>query len=480
MRTLDSIRHRVQLFDLLVYTVVILWALIDYICIFDQCHSKVVWFSFAFIFAMAFLIWFLDHKFLSINKMVASYVFLFWYYAPIHQYAVGKTYYTLAAPDDDIYLLGNALILIFCLCYIIAYCATMSRGKAMKESDNIKNLPEKIAFSDFSCVLVVLLNIVSIIYLQSIGKLFGFVEEDAQQTIGSLKSIVIKIVRFIPVATLMVTVYAKRRNRNSCASWLFRLMQIVNILTFAVVYFPLNGSIGRFYLFGMYFALAACLSFRIKRKSWLMLGVAVGFYLVFPAFNFFKYHTLLGIDQFRLGGFDTLSGDYDSHFMLLKTIEYTKQSGFSWGENLLAGLLWFVPRSIWRTKAEPTGQIVSNAYNAIFTNVSCPYCAELYYAFGIFGVTLGALLLGCIVAGLEKSHSDYWCGMRCITVGLILSFMRGAFLPVMSAWMSINLSFSIIYVLLKLFSSERKAIKVEEKPVECSNDTGKAGASRCA
>lgn len=97
-------------------------------------------------------------------------------------------------------------------------------------------------------------------------------------------------------------------------------------------------------------------------------------------------------------------GDYDAYQQLLNTIHFVDKEGFSYGENFLGAMLFWVPRSFWHDKPFGTGSIVVNDLGYLNTNLSAPLWAESYYALGIPGVILVFLIYGYISGNLDRAY----------------------------------------------------------------------------
>ena len=78
-------------------------------------------------------------------------------------------------------------------------------------------------------------------------------------------------------------------------------------------------------------------------------------------------------------------------------MEYVDNYGFSYGYQLLGGLLFFVPRSIWTVKPYSSGQVIGEYligfYDFSFANISNPLVSESYINFGLVGVLITPIIL---------------------------------------------------------------------------------------
>ncbi|MCK8481792.1 O-antigen polymerase [Psychroserpens algicola] len=97
--------------------------------------------------------------------------------------------------------------------------------------------------------------------------------------------------------------------------------------------------------------------------------------------------------------FNTLH--YDAFANVMATVDYTVKNGLSYGYQILSGLLFFIPRSLWTSKPISTGELIGDYviedYGFEYSNLSNPIVAEGYINFGIFGVILLSFFLAYFV-----------------------------------------------------------------------------------
>ena len=75
------------------------------------------------------------------------------------------------------------------------------------------------------------------------------------------------------------------------------------------------------------------------------------------------------------------------------------------GLQLIASLLFWVPRSMWLDKPTGSGDMMSYEFlirfhEVYYGNISFPIQAEAYLNFSIFGLLVGAVLLSFCLFGL--------------------------------------------------------------------------------
>lgn len=441
-----------SLIDVLVYAIFWFLYTCDFLNMFVQKTSFFVMLTFYIISLLSFYGFIKDKGFLTINKMIYIFIFLFCYYAPIHQFVDGVNIHNYAPFSDYEYLFANFLIIIFVSIYMITW--RYYKGSKIFTIKSMNNF-----YLDKRMLLILsVISIVCIIYLYKNNQLISFVKINDDGN-DSTSKIILKIIRFFPVSSLMLLIFSIKDNCLKCGKKLkiFYIL-ILGIISF-LIFFPLNGTIGRFLLFGTYIIIASCCFDKNKHNSIILIIFIIGFYYIFPAFNFFKYNSITEISKFVLGGFDPNQIDYDAYQLFMQTIRYVSNNGWVWGINIISAFLNFIPRSIWKSKFIPSGQIIAENFNARFSNVSCPVFAEFYLAFGIFGLVLGSIFFACVLKIIEnggKKNNYLFKGYYCISVGIIFSYMRGAMLPVSSFWLCLNISYTCAFFICRFLKGKNK------------------------
>lgn len=107
--------------------------------------------------------------------------------------------------------------------------------------------------------------------------------------------------------------------------------------------------------------------------------------------------------------FNTLH--YDAYANTLATIDYVKKHNITYGNQFFAGILFFIPRSIWTSKPESTGKFIGQYlmtnYNMWFDNISNPFLSEGIINFGFLSLLIFPLILAWfIVIMLRWQYSN--------------------------------------------------------------------------
>lgn len=442
-----------QAFDVFMYLCLIIFLVFDLINSIFKSNSIVVVVSFIPILLLTIYLFFRTDGFLTIDQMLAVYVFVFCYFTPLHQYVDHVNIHNFSSITESDYLVANSIIIFFLIIYLYGRNVKNKKLFHLKYKSNI-------FVNSTSLFWLTVLSVSCLIWLQRNNVLFNFNNLANNAPDDSLGVIILKVIRFIPISSLLLIIFTlknKKRSRFDTADY---VMLIIIIFVCLIIYFPLNGTINRYLLFGTYLMLGHALFPNCKHKSIIIIAAFLGFYYIFPAFNFFKYHSIMDLKQFALEGFDSSFIDFDAYEMLVQGIHYVSKEGVLWGKNILSALLCFIPRSIWKGKEIASGQLISEYYRASFTNLSFPIYAEFYLAFGIFGVCIFSYFLSKLINAIEeddKNSNILNKVIECIMVGMIIPLSRGALLPMTSFFLSLLLSLAICCMVCNLCVKKRKS-----------------------
>lgn len=434
-----------QLFDTTVYLCGAVFLIIDLINCVSKATSLLVVLSFIPILFITIYIFFREDGFLTIDQMLSVYLFMFCYYTPIHQYIDNVNIHGFSPITTSDYIFANLLIILFLLMYVL--------GRKARKNHNLQKYIFKIRLNSLSLLILAILSVGCVLWLQNKHALFNLNEIVSISADESLSVVILKVVRFIPISSLLLFLYALK-DKTISGSYKFNILMFLIIgFVCLIIFFPLNGTISRYLLFGTYLMLLHALFEKYNHRSIILIIAFLGFYYVFPAFNFFKFHSLNEIGQFALGGFDSSFIDYDAYEMFVQSIHYVSKEGILWGKNIITALLCFIPRKVWTGKLNQSGALVAGYYRASFTNLSCPIYAEFYLAFGILGIVFFSYLFARLVNVIEegnKTNNTFFRSVYSVAVGMIIPLSRGALLPMTSFFISLIVALTICCTFCKL------------------------------
>ena len=199
------------------------------------------------------------------------------------------------------------------------------------------------------------------------------------------------------------------------------------LLTSAVINNPLITS--RFKLAGLGFFFVDYF-FRGTRIKLLVFVLVVGISLA-PLFQVFRYEGTSLKDTTY--GDKYISTDYDAFQMLCYTFLSVDRNGLTWGSNLAGAVLFWVPRSVWQEKPEPSSfeiYYTAHRYKEVGTNnLSVPLMIEGYYAFSWVGLVLISVLYWWAISRLfiksMRDSNSLVFVLRCVVTGVVLIVLRG-------------------------------------------------------
>ena len=381
-------------------------------------------------------------KMISVNRMFFLFIFLFFYLAPLHQYFSNVKFWNVnTSYSSEDYLIANILIIIHLLIYILFNKIKIKPRKYKENKQKVNN---------FALLVYSLVTILCIFLLYKEGKLIeiGSANTDSED---SFTYMVLKILRMFPVLSLVYFIQKSKANQINVSKGIKKIFLFISWLSIAIIFFPLNGTMNRFFLFGTYIILIDNIFSGKKYKSFFLIIAFLGFGIVFPMFNFFKYHTISEISKITIEWINLDFQDYDAYQIFMNSIKYVDSNGLMLGKNIITGIFGLIPRSIWTTKLYPSGSIVAEYFNASFTNVSCPLIAEFYLSNGTFGIIIFTALFSIFIKYIDvNSFNPKIKILNSILIGLCFSLFRGALLPVMTFIYSILIAYFAVIIINKI------------------------------
>lgn len=213
------------------------------------------------------------------------------------------------------------------------------------------------------------------------------------------------------------------------------------VLTLLVlVVFVLNSPISmpRFWIVTMLVALIFAVPIVQKRPSAVGLIIAMFVFAsvaLFPYAAFFRYSSGFRQPPSVVQTL-TVKPDYDSFEMIAAGTQYTFEAGYRYGQQFIADLLFFVPRSIWSAKAQDTGSFIGSYNNLRYTNLSAPLWIEMYIDFGYVGVVAIFFLYGMMMRRADdrfvKRSSPFVQFAVPLLAGYSCILLRGSLLQAMA------------------------------------------------
>ncbi|MET1084125.1 MAG: O-antigen polymerase [Burkholderiales bacterium] len=163
------------------------------------------------------------------------------------------------------------------------------------------------------------------------------------------------------------------------------------------------------------------------------LGSVAAMLLLFPILDTFRRTidaTVEAVDPLAA----LKDGDFDSYGQVVNTVWYVTGADFTWGNQMLGVLLFWVPRSLWADKPTDTGIMLAEQKGYWFTNLSAPLPAELFINAGWPAVIMGMFIFGYWIRRWDRRselHIQQYGAptvLGCVMPFYLLLLLRGSLL----------------------------------------------------
>ena len=329
--------------------------------------------------------------------------------APLNQYGL-KEWPWGYFPTNEQILSVCGLTLIWGIVFAAASGRVKNASQNTLSCDN-EILTKRIAFDLTSSsrqilLIVALLSYALLVYLVGFKNLFLRTSTSIDLSSSSLSLMASVCLRaFIFGSFALLTLNAMRAHRyytGACVTGICLLLSC----------FP--TGIARFNVAAIYIGLAILLlPIFSKKRGLFSFVVIVGFILVYPLLDAFKYakadtsFSELIDSILKSLTYGYVSGNYDVFSIMFWCMDYVKNNEVCFGSQLIGALLFFIPRSIWPDKPIPSGDLVFTAAGRSFTDMSFALPFEGYINFGIVGLILFAAVYGFIINKLDTRYWSY-------------------------------------------------------------------------
>lgn len=352
-------------------------------------------------------------RFFSLNLIHWFFIYAFMFSAGISQFANNSFRWDFIPTIDEVKIANNIIIL-WCILYSILFFIFDNR-KNRRETKKIQIFyPEYNIWINIVLIILVVLSCFTI-YLVDFKSFFvrSLYEDSSLNKLfnqSSLSLLVLSLIRGLSLWTTMIFASRVKYCKNLRNVSYF----IISILCSLLLVPPLG--VAR-YVFACFYGGLFLLYFDFfKKKNVFIYILFVGLLVLFPMLNAFRglYTTDVANSFIKesIGNIEDnfSTSDYDSYTMLIYTVRYCAKEGITNGRQLLGTILFFIPRSIWKNKPGGSGALIIEkmATTYVDPNVSCPFIAEGYMNFGIFGVICFCVLFVCMVRTIDYYYWKVW------------------------------------------------------------------------
>lgn len=335
----------------------------------------------------------------SISMSFFFFCYLFFYCAGVYQVA-NETYRWYLHPTSNEVMQANFIVILGLISFSVGHFFHFKT----RNSDFIQ---EKYKIRKWGLCFLLLLLLGYLGYLftfMSISSFFlratFYSNNSGNQAIGLLIASFRNGVALV-CSLSFIQLYKEKRSK-------LRLIGMITSLVVSLFVIP-PTAVARF-LAGSFYGAIVLYSFPVFKKGRSFLFLMFFFILmVFPFLNNFRFQNgnIISI-------FDIVSGlsrnfqaaDFDAYTMVIYTVQYVSDFGYSLGHQLSGAIGFFIPRAIWETKPIGTGNlIIDSLLVPVNGNVSAPLFAEFYINFSYFGVVFFSIIIGCLFHTLDLL---YW------------------------------------------------------------------------
>ncbi len=401
----------------------------------------------------------------SLTTLHYTFAFFFFGIIPLNDLSNGNIYWGAAQSVNEFYLIiTNLLIVMGILAFWIG---------SMVKVHSFKFLPKvfspKISLKKFWIIVIFSVATFIILYLNNfnINDFFfrgtvSVVVDDTFISMSQLESQFFKyFIRPLPFIILVIYVYIYRlyksapsklgKKRYFTLSAVFLLLLIVFS---ALLVFP--TSVPRFWAATLYIPLFIIFT-SFWNKPYRMQATILGSLLIIMPF----------LDKFR--NFDSNNFTWSIDFNFMNHGHFDAYQNFSrvveidlvtYGSQLVAALLFFVPRSFWEEKLIGSGHLLAEVANYDSSNISMPLIAEGFINFGVIGVIIFMFIFGLLIGNLDRvAWQIKKIGKQSLFVyyyyflfGLVFFIMRGDLMSSLAYTISLTTSFLFVVYILRILN----------------------------
>jgi hypothetical protein len=147
------------------------------------------------------------------------------------------------------------------------------------------------------------------------------------------------------------------------------------------------------------------------------------------------------------------AGDYSDFEMTMMTAQYVASEGIRMGQQIFTTLLFFLPRSIFTFRADPTNYLLADFFKFEFRNIASPFFAEFYIDFWFPGAFVGSFLFAFAAKNLQRRIQPNY-GFYALPPMALLAYLpiilRGSFLAVIGFVLVYPASFMLLLVIHRI------------------------------
>ena len=344
----------------------------------------------------------------ELNITMSSYLvfnYLFFFFVPTLQlHSIESLQDTYARPimnNTDLIIQGLFSLIVFNIIFFVSYIMLNNNNKIQPEQKTVQ-------YQDSTFYFLTVITIIILITFRDV--LISKILKESIQISQPAGLIISRMLFVIPLGT---TLYFLLRMRYSPKP-VYIFMFIITLLILIIFKNPLTDKRNAFatvYLILIYFSFQNIFKTNFRIFSFLFTSLV----FIFPTVAIITHRGSGSSISRRIADYPAqfkyiinnfMTMHYDAFSNILVSIDYMYHHGIRYGMQLVAGLLFFIPRSIWNNKPMSggleIGNYLINNYQTGATNLAVPLVAEAIMNFGYLGIIFYPVILAIIVIFIQK------------------------------------------------------------------------------
>lgn len=378
-----------------------------------------------------------EHPFSMVQMHWIFYITMF-VIAPYSQYLFGYAAWGFALSPND-YLTTNVVLTIWGGVFVLFSRGERTGNLSYDQNTFYKSFSRVGRSSEIRALFIAAFATAVVIAFVGVENLFSrsTFSPELDKTMGLLFD---KVLRPLPVFAF-VLLLARSKQRRKVSPALFVALALMLVTCFPTAMARYNMAC----IYGAVLLLACAPLF--EKKGLFPVLFLLAFLVVFPAANSYRWESftfsvlaeaIVDVIGNLPRGFCAV--DYDAYSMVARTLQYVNSYGAESGYQLLGVLLFFVPRAIWPTKPDGSGNLVCAAQGQTQLNISSPLPAE-----GIINFSIVGLVSFAVIAALGCRLLDRWFAESNSLLRLFYPFACLLLFFVMRGDLQSSLAFTVGY-----------------------------------
>ncbi|WP_136067210.1 hypothetical protein [Modicisalibacter radicis] len=384
----------------------------------------------------------------TLLKLFFLFSFLFFGFVPPLELYYNEIYWGGRQFGRTDYAYAGVLVLVFNIVVFVSYLIS-NRSSMLSSANDVRLAKEartSLSWLQIAMLLLVTLASLFLILYMNNFNIYSLVFRGGdlveRRSLDTVYSSLMYgfFVRFIPIATAIVMLFTVRNFYTLKAIFLF-----VGVLSA----FP--TGLARLSVPTYYFPILFFFFPVLIKNNRVPLMVALGIIFIFPFLEGFRKYSSNSDLAYSLDYKFLLAGHFDAfqNFTRIIGLDFV-----SYGYQLLGALFFYIPRGIWPSKPVGTGHVLAETANYNLKNISATWYAEGWANFGFLGALAFSVLIGTVMAKLDRK---YWLGdpgpfykiIYLVLLGYIFFLLRGDLMSGTAFLIGALMSIAVPYLIIR-------------------------------